>query len=930
MSILNNSLLLGAPAGATGYSIPRSVRLNSADSAFFSRTPASAGNRKTWTWAGWVKRSGLGTIQTLFGVDNGTGNDFFVIGLQSDDTLYTSNYASYFKQTSQVLRDCSAWYHVVCAVDTTNATAADRVRIYINGSRVTAFASSSDPSLNTDLGINQAVAHKIGDVGALARRFSGLLADLHFCDGTAYDASAFGEFDLNGIWQPKKFAGVYGSQGWHLDFADNSAATAATLGKDSAGSNNWTPNNLSVQGGNGNYSANLYTGSTTTYNGSATDTDFYNGGISTRIKGFDGNLGTVVYSANVGGGWLYFRPSIALSSVTQLRVYASYVEEIRINGNVATVSPSVPATSTQWYSITNPPSTITEIAVKGHVAQGAAARFSAIEINGVILVDYAAGSGNDSLVDSPTNGTASSGGDAGGVVVGNYATLNPLHQYAATLSNGNLDCSIASGWVGSTVHMSTGKWYAEFTLGSSSAIQMFGVCTSVQSGSGYPWQASTPNVTYYAADGRIYVDGVNTGTSGSASATAGDIISLAFDVDAKSVAIRKNNTLLVTKTIGTAASYMFYISDGGGTITATFNAGQRPFAYAAPSGFKSLNTANLPTPTILKGSDYFDTKLYTGNGSTQTISGLGFSPDLVWVKQRNGVEWHALFNTISGPTYRLHSNATTEESVRVNSLTAFTSTGFTCGDHNEINGNANPYAAWCWDAGSSNSTNTAGSITSTVRANASAGFSIVTYTGNGATNATVGHGLGVTPAMVIAKNRNTTNGWAVWFTGFSANEYLVLNSTGAKATFSTQWGSTPTSTVFGVADGSVNGSGNNIVAYCFAPVAGYSSAFSYSGNGSADGPAVHLGFRPRLILIKRTDFISNWTIRDTARDTYNKSTLDLYANSSAAEVSAGPDIDILSSGFKCRDAGGSATNASGGTYIGFAWAENPFSIARAR
>jgi hypothetical protein len=300
----------------------------------------------------------------------------------------------------------------------------------------------------------------------------------------------------------------------------------------------------------------------------------------------------------------------------------------------------------------------------------------------------------------------------------------------------------------------------------------------------------------------------------------------------------------------------------------------------------------------------------------------------VWIKGRSGATDHALYDAVRGTTKDLVSNSTAAETTQSTGLTAFNSDGFSLGALAKLNTTSATYAAWCWDAAGSDSTNTAGSITSTVRANASAGFSVVTFTGNGATNATVGHGLGVTPAMIIAKNRNTTNAWAVWFTGFSANEYLVLNSTGAKATFSTEWGSTPTSTVIGVADASVNGNGNGIVAYCFAPVSGYSNGFSYTGNGSTDGSFVYLGFRPRLVLLKCSSTTGNWTLVDTAREGYNVDNNPLYPNLSNAEGTTDL-LDITSNGFKLRTTDASV-NSSGATYIGFAWAENPFSIARAR
>jgi hypothetical protein len=472
---------------------------------------------------------------------------------------------------------------------------------------------------------------------------------------------------------------------------------------------------------------------------------------------------------------------------------------------------------------------------------------------------------------------------------------------------------------------------------------MLGVCHADFYGTGNnaPWITSgAKEVTYYVSDGRVYVDGVNTGaTSG---ATAGDVISIAFDADARSVAIRKNNTLLTTKTItASSAGYIFYVSSGGGSCTATLNYGARPFAYTAPSGYKALCSTNLPTPTILNGATAMDVKLYMGNGSTQTISGLGFSPDFVWLKKRNGATSHRLFDAVRGATKNLFSDSTAAESTDSTTLSAFDSSGFSLGTNGAVNALSDTFAAWCWDAGSSTVTNTAGTISSQVRANASAGFSVVTYTGTDAAGL-VGHGLGVTPGMIIVKARSNTanNDWMVYHSGLAnpPQDALLLNSTGGPYTNNVYpWNSSVTSSAFGVNPGSgvygISSSGVGYVAYCWAPVSGYSAFGRYTGNGSADGPFVHTGFRPRWIMTKSSIGISsNWMILDTARDTYNLSSNELGANLNAIEndnIQFRGDTDIVSNGFKLRSLN-TEVNASGCTYIYAAFAENPFSISRAR
>jgi hypothetical protein len=285
----------------------------------------------------------------------------------------------------------------------------------------------------------------------------------------------------------------------------------------------------------------------------------------------------------------------------------------------------------------------------------------------------------------------------------------------------------------------------------------------------------------------------------------------------------------------------------------------------------------------------------------------------------------------------LFSNSTNAESTaNANSLTSLSTRWiFTLGSlMTAANGSSQTYVAWTWDAGSSTVTNTDGSITSQVRANASAGFSVVTYTGSGSTGSTVGHGLGVNPGMVIVKNRTGTGyQWRVWhsYFGVSGTKTLLLSDTSGEITGSTDGYITGlTSTVFGFGGGTttVNASSINYVAYCFAPVSGYSSFGSYTGNGSADGPFVFTGFRSRWVMVKRTDAAYGWYMYDTARDTYNIAGEVLLANASDAEVSDS-DLDILSNGFKPRRSS-NAFNASGGTFIYIAFAESPFAYARAR
>jgi hypothetical protein len=324
--------------------------------------------------------------------------------------------------------------------------------------------------------------------------------------------------------------------------------------------------------------------------------------------------------------------------------------------------------------------------------------------------------------------------------------------------------------------------------------------------------------------------------------------------------------------------------------------------------------------------------LYSGNSSTQNITGVGFAPDFTWLKVRNDAQNHRLFDTVRGANKRLISSSTAAEATTTDELTAFGSDGFTLGANTDVNGTGFNYVAWNWNAGGSNATNTSGTITSTVRANTTSGFSIVTYTGNGTIGATIGHGLGVAPSMLIVKQRaGGLESWQVYHTTLGATQYVQLNSTGAAASNINRWNNTaPTSTVFTVYNDTINnGNTNTYVAYCFAPVAGYSAFGSYTGNGSSDGPFIYTGFRPRWILIKSTGgSLESWMLYDTARNTYNVSINFLRAETNGAELST-RSIDILSNGFKIRDSD-TKLNTSSEVYIYAAFAENPFKYSLAR
>ena len=818
----------------SGYNLTRSIRLRASASATLTRTFGSTFTDKTkWTMSFWVKRGklndGAGQIVMHY-LSGGSGgsvgfsgaggggsavNDDFVIGNRNA----TTGVGDYNIRLLRLFRDPSAWYHIVVKFDSTQATASNRVLIYVNGEQQSGFgADTAYPALNYQstafLG-GTAVAHQIG-YGAPSGApsyFDGYFAEFYWIDGQALTASSFGTTNtLTGVWQPAPYTGTYGANGFYTPYSDNSALTTSSnagLGKDFSGNGNyWTTNNISITAG----------------------------------------------------------------------------------------------------------------------------------------VTY------DSMTDVPTLTSATAA---------NFAVLNPLNYPLVAggignlvYSNANLTLTSTPGnsqtFAASTIAMSSGKFYCEYVFTNMTSDGNIGVWLSQITNSDY-WYNLSGCLRYYSG-GTVYL-GASTSVASYNSYGTNDIIGVAVDLNAGKIYFSKNGTWQGSSdpAAGTnpaysslSGTYVFGFGSGGGingSFTANF--GQRPFAYTPPTGFVALNTYNLPTSTIVAGNKYMDATLYTGNSSTQNIVNAGgFKPDFVWMKNRTSALAHYLNDSVRGAYKTLFSNLTNAEydgTSNSDGVSTFNSNGFTLlNGTNALNYNqsANNYVAWQWQAGQgTTSSNTSGTITSTVSVNASAGFSIVVYTGNGTNGATVGHGLGVKPSLIIEKGRSTTYNWSVQGCGVlwpTATQTLFLNGTNALNAGSGV--AAPTSSVFTPsATLYANESGVSNVAYCWTPIAGYSAFGSYTGNGSTDGPMIYTGFKPRFLLIKKTATGGGdrgWLMEDTARSPYNAAELFLYANTSDAE-SNNQQIDFLSNGFKIRN-NGLVVNDSGVTMIYAAFAENPFKNSLAR
>lgn len=555
---------------------------------------------------------------------------------------------------------------------------------------------------------------------------------------------------------------------------------------------------------------------------------------------------------------------------------------------------------------------------------------------------------SDVMPDSPTN---------------NFCTLNPTFASSSlgtnvTLAEGNLAKLLGQDqFTASTMAVSSGKYYCEFYLD------------------------GTPGNVYMGlinADSHAFHLVRHTGdTSGAGNFTTSptfstytnaDVIGMAYDADNNKFYFAINGTWQnsADPAAGTggltpnASGPMYFGGRSQDGQDPYFNFGQdssfagnktpqgntddngvSDFYYAPPSGYLALCTANLPDPVIDPAqddvpSDYFNTVLYTGNLTTgHSITGVGFQPDWVWIKNRTDPRDHVLTDAVRGATIRLQSNTTDAEVTQAEDLQSFDADGFTVGSQNRVNESGDAFVSWNWLAGNGTSSNTDGSITSTVSVNQKAGFSVVGYTGTGATSSgvTIGHGLGETPAMIITKKRTggTDYGWSTWHKDLGGNYGIWLDKTSARNPAMWDGYTNISSTVFSPPNLLYgNESGADYINYLFAEVEGYSKFGSYTGNGSTDGPFVHCGFRPAWVMIKETSGTGDWHMYDVARNPYNLADEKLRANTSGAEtVNAADSLDFVSNGIKLRN-NGSAFNASGDTYIFMAFAELPakYSLGR--
>ena len=1051
---------------AVNNPITQSLRFRRSATAYLNRTFGTPTNGTTWTISYWAKLGILGRANHF--APNLSTNEG-AISIESDFALYVNPRVgtpggagtNYFLGTTQVFRDPSAWYHIVVALDTTQATASNRVKVYVNGTQVTAFSTANYPPQNATPIMGSAVSHAIGRVGESGYEFyyDGLFGEMNYVDGVALTPSSFGTTDAYGIWQPIPYTGAYGTNGFYLPFNPGATLSASYLvvagggggGAGGAGAGGLltgvttlasaasytvtvgaggTSGNLTTTGGNGGNSVfdaitatgggggagggGATAGASGGSGGGGTNTGA--GGAGTSGQGFAGGAGYTDFASyglgGGGGGAGAVGGSAASgaaggnggvgipSSISGTATFyaggggggggggGTYPAGTGGNGGggngnsngsgsnatantggggggagstgsgglggsgIVIVSYPGSARFTGGTITTSGGNTIHTFTSSGTLAGTSTAITNDYSGNGNNWtpnnISLTSGSTYDSMKDVPTNTNQNTA---------NYATGSPVASYSnnITWTNGNLALAIglSAEWRTSMIpfQLLSNKWYWEITLTATvnSGDLMVGVinsdiATTVISGNS---EIGTQTFGYAYYSGGLRINAGTNSAYGATWFTSGDIIGVTFDASSGDLSFYKNGVSQgLAYTVNMSKTYVPAISgtrSGGTTPSVAFNFGQQPFTYTPPTGFLPLNTYNLPTPTILAGDDYFNAVLWTGNGASgRSITGVGFAPDWTWIKDRTGTSSHFLLNTISGATKTLFTNNTSAELTESQGLSAFGSDGFTVGNDTGVNESPRTYVAWNWKANQgTNVSNTQGTITSTVSANTTAGFSIVLWTGNGVTSATVGHGLGVVPAMIICKERSASGEyWHVKHQSTASNTNLFLNqtlgSTSAASVGDGVLSDLTSSTTFGFATAgspgnvvAVNENGVTNVAYCFSAVAGYSAFGSYAGNASTDGPFVYTGFRPRFVLLKIfSGNTANWLIIDSARNTYNVVNLGLNPDASDAEFTS-TVMDFTSNGFKLRSSAVSF-NGSGCNYIYACFAENPFKIARAR
>ena len=882
---------------SSGGTIANSCIFNDGDSPYMRRTPSGAGNRKTFTISFWVKRCQLGVLQIICtqGADH---NNATVISFDTSNRLKFSHNdsgsATYTVTSNRTLEDTSKFYHILASVDTTQSTASDRVKLYIDGDLITSFATSSYPTQDFDLDFNStgtiAVSGQIPS-GTLFP-YDGYITEINLVDGQALLPASFGLTDTStGRWIPAQ--------------VKPHPTTTTTY-------------TVTVVGGNPSNHPYYNVGSTNKFaiNGSTATADvdltLYEGATYRFDQSDSSNSGhplrfsTVAHGTHASGGTEY---TTNVTTVGTPGTSGSYTE--------ITVASSAP--DLHYYCSSHNGMGYQASTPIGHGANGFRLTFS----DSSSLGADTSGNSNtftatnlastDQTTDSPTQ---------------NHATFSPSFSSSSMLlSEGNLtvtdnaNANYESAYVGMPVQ--SGKYYFEITIDVAPQFLFLGVnnLEAVTANKNqYPGYADgSASFLFHTTSDKVYYgsNGSNYYSPGSATTLAnGDKVGVAYDADTGAFWVAKNNSWLYSGNPSTGANPLFsgitskelvYFSTASwySTVKQSYNFGQRSFAYTPPTGFVALQQDNLPE-------------------TSKGITGMS------WTKDRDSGSYnHELYDSSRGAFQEIRTNATTAENTRPQALSKFLKGGFAVGDRTGMNSAGNSYVSWNWTANSgSTSSNSNGSITTTTQVNSDAGFSIIEYTGNATAGATVGHGLSSAPEWFMIKSLSLATNWYVYHKSLGATSGLYLNTTAAAGSGSANaWNQTaPTSSVItlnGSGYGSNNASATYLI-YAWHEVDGFSKFGSYEGNSSSDNAFVYLGFKPAVVIFKNIDAGgTNWTIVDNKRDKFNPAGRLLIPNGTDTEYdyTSSYPLDFLSNGFKIR---ANTTIMGQNTIIYMAFAEHPF------